>query len=156
MIIKTKDHYDCEGTCNLVENYYYDAKRIIDKIKKNKKYKKIYRMKEKIYDMNKINEIVEIFESSKYLHDIVVNESFDENKKCKAVDYDKIIIVINKLRKYHNYDDTTLEKLEIMTILERLLLRRLPLQEMKPEDRYIEYQEIKKIMKIIHNDIINL
>ena len=38
MIIKTKDHYDCEGTCNLVENYYYDAKRIIDKIKNNKKY----------------------------------------------------------------------------------------------------------------------
>ena len=152
MIIKTKDHYDCEGMCNLVENYYYDAKRIIDKIKKNKKYKKIYRMKEKIYDMNKIHEIVEIFESSKYLYDIVVKESFDENKKCKAVDYDKIIIVINKLWKYHNYDDTTLEKLEIMTILERLLLR----QEMDREDRYIEYQEIKKIMKIIHNDIINL
>ena len=102
--------------------------------------------------MNKIYEIVEIFESSKYLYDIVVNESFDENKNCKAVDYDKIIIVINKLWKYHNYDDTTLEKLEIMTILERLLLR----QEMKPEERYIEYQEIKKIMKIIHNDIISL
>ena len=34
------DQYDCEGTCNLVENYYYDAKRIIDKIKKNKKDKK--------------------------------------------------------------------------------------------------------------------
>ena len=140
MIIKIKNHYDCEGACNLVENYY-DAKRIIDKIKKNKKYKKIYRMKEKIYDMNKIHEIVEIFESSKYLHDIVVNESFDENKKCKVVDYDKIIIVINKLWKYHNYDDTTLEKLEIITIFERLLLR----QEMKPEDRYIEYHEIKKL-----------
>ena len=65
MIIKTKDHYDCEGACNLVENYYYDAKRIIDKIKKNKKYKKIYRIKEKRYDMNKRYEIVEIFESSK-------------------------------------------------------------------------------------------
>ena len=59
---------------------------------------------------------------------------------------------INKLWKYHNYDDTTLEKLEIITIFERLLLR----QEMKPKERYIEYHEIKKIMKIIHNDIINL
>ena len=37
-------------------------------------------------------------------------------------------------------------------MLERLLSR----QEMKPEDIYIDYQEIKKIMKIIHNDIINL
>ena len=152
MIIKTKDHYDCEGTCNLVENYYYDAKKIIDKIKKNKKYKKIYRMKEKIYDMNKIHEIVEIFESSKYLYDIVVNESFDENKKCKAVDYDKIIIVINKLWKYHNCNDLNPEKIEIITILERLLSR----QEMKPEDRFIDYNDIKKIMKIIHNDIIKL
>ena len=58
MIIKTKDHYDCEVACNLVENYYYDAKRIIDKIKKNRKYKKIYRIKEKRYDINKIHEIV--------------------------------------------------------------------------------------------------
>ena len=152
MIIKTKDHYDCEGTCNLVENYYYDAKRIIDKIKKNKKYKKIYRIKEKIYDMNKIYEIVEIFESSKYLYDIVVNETFDENKKCKVVDYDKIIKIINKLWKYHNFNDLNPEKIEIITILERLLSR----QEIKPEDRYIDYHEIKKIMKIIHNDIINL
>ena len=41
-LIKFKNHYDCEGTYNSVENYYYDAKRIIDKIKKNRKYKKIY------------------------------------------------------------------------------------------------------------------
>ena len=152
MIIKTKDHYDCEGACNLVENYYYDAKRIINKIKKNKKCKKIYRIKEKIYDMNKIYEIVEIFESSKYLYDIVVNESFDENKKCKVVDYDKIIKIINKLWKYHNCNDSIPEKIEIISMFERLLTR----QEMKPEDRYIDYLEIKKIMKIIHNDIINL
>ena len=152
MIIKNKDHYDCEGACNLVENYYYDAKRIIDKIKKNKKYKKIYRIKEKRYDMNKIYEIVEIFESSKYLYDIVENESFDENKKCKVVDYDKIIKLINKLWKYHNCNDSIPEKIEIISMFERLLTR----QEMKPEDRYIGYQEIKKIMRIIHNDIINL
>ena len=152
MIIKTKDHYDCEGACNLVENYYYDAKRIINKIKKNKKYKKIYRIKEKIYDMNKIYEIVEIFESSKYLYDIVENESFDENKNCTAVDYDKIIKVIDKLWKYHNCNDSIPEKIEIISMFERLLTR----QEMNPEERYIEYQEIKKIMKIIHNDIISL
>ena len=71
MIIKIKNHYDCEGACNLVENYYYDAKRIIDKIKKNKKYKKIYRMKEKRYDINKIHEIVEITGARKnYFHKI--------------------------------------------------------------------------------------
>ena len=152
MIIKTNDHYDCKGACNLVENYYYDAKRIIDKIKKNRKYKKIYRIKEKRYDINKIHEIVEIFESSKYLYDIVENGSFDENKECEAVDYDKIIIIINKLWKYHNCDDSIPEKIEIISMFERLLLRR----EMKPEDIFIDYHDIKKIMKIIHSDIINL
>ena len=96
--------------------------------------------------------MVEIFESSKYLYDTVENGSFDENKECEAVDYDKIIIVINKLWKYHNCNDLNPEKIEIITILERLLSR----QEIKPEDRYIDYHEIKKIMKIIHNDIINL
>ena len=121
MIIKFKNHYDCERTCNLVENYYYDAKRIIDKIKKNRKCKKIYRIKEKRYDINKIYEIVDIFESSKYLYDLVENGLFDENKDCKVVDYDKIIIVINKLWKYHNCDDPTPEKLEIISMFERLL-----------------------------------
>ena len=152
MIIKIKNHYDCEGTCNLVENYYYDAKRIIDKIKKNRKYAKIYRIKEKRYDINKIYEIVEIVESSKYLYVLVENGLFDENKDYKAVDYDKITIVINKLWNYHNCDDHTPEKLELISMLERLLLR----QEMKPEDIFIDYQDIKKIMKIIHSDIINL
>ena len=152
MIIKNKDHYDCEGACNLVENYYYDAKRIIDKIKKNKKYKKIYRIKGKSYEINKIYEIVEIFEISKYLYYIVENGSFDENKNCKAVDYDKIIIVINKLWNYHNCDDQTTEKLEMISMFERLLLR----QKMKTEDRFIDYHDIKKIIRIIHNDIINL
>ena len=137
MIIKFKNNYDCEGTCNLVENYYYDAKRIIDKIKKNRKYKKIYRIKEKRYDINKIYEIVEIFENSKYLYDLVENGVFDKNKECKVVDYDKIIIVINKLWKYHNCDDSTPEKLEILSMFERLLLR----QEMKPEDGFINYHE---------------
>ena len=152
MIIKIKNHYDCEGACNLVENYYYDAKRIIDKIKKNRKYKKIYRMKEKRYDINKIHEIVEIFESSKYLYDLVENGVFDENKNCKEVDYNKINNIINKLWKYHNCDDTTLEKLEIITMFERLLSR----QKMNPEERFIDYYDIKKIMKIIHNDVIKL
>ena len=109
-------------------------------------------MKEKRYDIKKIHEIVEIFESSKYLYDLVENGVFDENKNCKEVDYDKINNIINKLWKYHNCDDTTLEKLEIMTMFERLLSR----QKMKPEDRFIDYYDIKKIMKIIHNDVIKL
>ena len=152
MLIKFKNHYDCEGTCNLVENYYYDAKRIIDKIKKNRKYKKNYILKEKRYDINKRHEIVEIFESSKYLYDLVENGVFDENKNCKEVDYDKINNIINKLWKYHYCDDTTLKKLEIITMFKRLLSR----QKKNPEERFIDYYDIKKIMKIIHNDVIKL
>ena len=51
-----------------------------------------------------------------------------------------------------NCDNSIPEKIEIISMFERLLSR----QEMKPEDRYVDYHEIKKIMKIIHNDIINL
>ena len=27
MSIKIKNNYDCDGSCNMVENYYYDAKK---------------------------------------------------------------------------------------------------------------------------------
>ena len=72
--------------------------------------------------------------------------------KTKVVDYDKITIVINKLWNYHNCDDSTPEKLEMISMIERLLSRR----KMNLEERFIDYYDIKKIMKIIHNDIINL
>ena len=106
MLIKIKNNYDCDGSCNMVENYYYDAKRIIDKIKKNKKYKKAFIIKNKKYDIKMIHEIVELFEQSKYLNDLVQNEIFDENMVCKTADHDKIINIIDKLEKYkkNKYD----------------------------------------------------
>ena len=133
MSIKIKNNYDCDGSCNMVENYYYDAKRIIDKIKKNKKYKKVFIIKSKKYDIKMIYEIVEIFEQSKYLNDLVKSEIFDENMVCKTADHDKIINIIDKLEKYkkNNYDKIIIGD-------------------------EVNYYDIKKVMKIIHNIIINL
>ena len=133
MSIKIKNNYDSDGSCNMVENYYYDAKRIIDKIKKNKKYKKVFIIKSKKYDIKMIYEIVEIFEQSKYLNDLVKSEIFDENMVCKTADHDKIINIIDKLEKYkkNNYDKIIIGD-------------------------EVNYYDIKKVMKIIHNIIINL
>ena len=80
-----------------------------------------------------IYEIVEIFELSKYLNDLVKSEMIDENMIYKTADHDKIINIIDKLEKYkkNNYDKIIIGD-------------------------EVNYYDIKKVMKIIHNIIINL
>lgn len=75
-------YHDCLETCNLATSYYEDIKKDINKIKAYTKFKRKYLINGKKYLVQKIRDILKIYDDMEYLIYLI------ENTKPNSIDKD--------------------------------------------------------------------
>lgn len=150
-MLKFYNDFNGEGMYNMTDLYYWNVKKKIDKIKNNRKYKKVFIINNNKYDIQQIYDIIYIFNHFENFNNIINHERFDKLQNWKVTNYVIILDFINKIIEYINKYNIKIEAINIAFLND--ILHQITTNTI---DTILSYSEFTRIFKIVHNIIKDL